>query len=47
MFESLKTICYLANKIQTDVMVLRVSEGIKGLIVELMIRKIHRQGVKL
>eukprot|EP00919_Chromeraceae_sp_WS-2016_P027181 GHVR01064613.1.p1 GENE.GHVR01064613.1~~GHVR01064613.1.p1 ORF type:complete len:100 (+),score=9.94 GHVR01064613.1:670-969(+) len=47
MFESLKTICYLASKIHTDVIVLRVSEGIKGLIIELMIRKFHRQGVKL
>jgi ABC-type lipoprotein export system ATPase subunit len=28
-------------------MVLRVSEGIRGLIVELMIRQIHKQGIKL
>lgn len=28
-------------------MVLRVGEGLKGLIIELMIRQIHRQGIKL
>ena len=47
MSESLKTICYLANKIRTDVMVLRVGEGLKGLIIELMIRQIQRHGIKL
>lgn len=47
MFESLRTICYLASKIRTDVLVLRVSEGIRGLIVELMIRQAQKQGIKL
>ena len=47
MYESLKTICYLASKIHTDVIVLRVSEGLKGLIVELMIRQVHKHGIKL
>jgi len=32
MYESLKTICYLASKIHNDAIVLRVSEGLKGLI---------------
>ena len=33
MFESLKTICRLAYKVRLDVLVARVSQGIKGLIV--------------
>ncbi len=48
MFESLKTICYIAQKIYAyEVMVLKVSQGIRGLIIELMIRKRHRLGIKL
>ena len=47
MYESLKTICTLANKVRMDVTALRISEGIKGNIIELMVRKNQKQGVKL
>lgn len=47
MLESLRTICLLANRVGADVMVLRVSDGFKGLILELLIRKRQRMGVKL
>jgi elongation factor 1-alpha len=47
MLESLRTICLLANRVGADVMVLRVSDGFKGLILELLIRKQQRMGVKL
>jgi hypothetical protein len=43
----LKTICLLAGRIGADVNVLRVSEGFKGLVIELVIRKRQRMGVKL
>jgi GTPase len=46
MLESLKTICLLAGKIGADVMVFRVTEGIKGLVIELIIKERYRQGVK-
>jgi elongation factor 1-alpha len=47
MFESLKTICTVAQKIKADVIILKVSQGIKGKIVELMIRKANIQGAQL
>jgi elongation factor 1-alpha len=47
MLESLRTICLLAGRLGFDVMVFRVTEGLKGLVVELVIRQRHRQGVKL
>ena len=47
MLESLRTICLLAGRVGADVMVLRVSDGFKGLVLELLIRKRHRLGVKL
>lgn len=47
MLESLRTICLLAGRVGADVMVLRVSDGFKGLILELLIRKKQRLGVKL
>jgi elongation factor 1-alpha len=37
----------LAGRVGADVMVLRVTEGFKGLVAELVLRKIQRQGVKL
>ena len=47
MYESLKTICTLANKIHANVTVVIVAEGIKGNIVELMVTKDPQQGIKL
>lgn len=47
MFESLKTICTIANKVHADITAVRISEGIKGNIVELMVTKHQKQGVKL
>jgi hypothetical protein len=47
MLESLRTICLLAGRVCADVLVLRVSDGFKGLVVELVIRKRQRLGVKL
>lgn len=47
MLESLRTICLLAGRLGFDVMVFRVTEGLRGLVVELVIRQRHRQGVKL
>lgn len=47
MLESLKTICLLAGRVRADVMVLRVSEGLHGLVIELVIRERHRQGVTM
>lgn len=43
----MRTICTIANKAHADVTALRVIEGIKGNIVELMITKTQKQGVKL
>jgi GTPase len=47
MLDSLKTICKVAQKIKADVIILRVSQGIKGKVTELMIRKANIQGVQL
>jgi GTPase len=47
MYESLKTICTLANKIHANVTVVIAAEGLKGNIVELMVTKDPQQGVKL
>ena len=47
MLESLNTICKVAQKIKADVIILRVSQGIKGKIAELMIRKTNIQGAQL
>ncbi len=47
MLESLRTICLLAGRLGFDAMVFRVTEGLRGLVVELVIRQRHRQGVKL
>lgn len=47
MLESLNTICKVAQKIKADVIILRVSQGIKGKITELMIRKTNMQGAQL
>jgi hypothetical protein len=47
MLDSLRTICLLAGRLGFDVMVFRVTEGLRGLVVELVIRQRHRQGVKL
>ncbi len=47
MYESLKTICTIANKIHADVTAIIIAEGIKGNIVELMVTKNPKQGVKL
>lgn len=47
MLESLRTICLLAGRLRLDVMVFRVTEGLKGLVMELVIRQRQRQGVKL
>ena len=47
MFESLKTICKIAHRLKTDVIVLRMTQGIKGKVAELMVRKSNAQGVKL
>ena len=47
MYESLKTVCTLATKVRMDITAVRIIEGIKGNIVELMIRKNQKQGVKL
>jgi len=47
MYESLKTICTIANKIHADITAVRVSEGIKGNIAELMVTKNQKQGIKL
>ena len=38
MLESLRTICLLAGRLGLDVMVFRVTEGLKGLVMELVIR---------
>ena len=47
MFESLKTICKIAQRLKTDVIILRMTQGIKGKVAELMVRKSNSQGVKL
>jgi len=47
MLDSLKTICMLAGRVGADVMVFRVTEGLKGLVVELILIQKHRLGVKL
>lgn len=47
MYESLKTICTIANKVHADVTAVSLVEGIKGNIAELMITKNQKQGVKL
>ena len=47
MLESLKTICLLAGRVRADVMVLKVSDGFDGLVIELIIRERHRQGVTM
>jgi GTPase len=47
MLESMRTICLLAGRLGFDAMVFRVTEGLRGLVVELVIRQRHRQGVKL
>ncbi len=39
MLESVKTICLLAGRLGFDAMIFRVTEGIKGLVVELVIRQ--------
>lgn len=47
MLESLKTICLVAQRIKADVIILKVSQGIRGKIVELMVRKASIQGAQL
>lgn len=47
MFDSLKTICKIAQRLKTDVIILRMTQGIKGKVAELMVRKSNAQGVKL
>lgn len=47
MLESLRTICLLAGRVSADVMVLRVGDGFKGLVLELVIRRRQRMGVTL
>lgn len=47
MFQSLKTICKIAQRLKTDVIILRMTQGIKGKVAELMVRKSNAQGVKL
>lgn len=47
MLDSLKTICSLAGRIDANVMVFRVTQGLKGLVVELIIMQRHRLEVKL
>lgn len=37
----------LASRVSADVMVLRVGDGFKGLVLELVIRKRQRMGVTL
>jgi hypothetical protein len=39
MLESLRTICLLAGRVKADVMVLRVYDGFKGPVLELLVRK--------
>ena len=46
MYESLKTICTVANKVRMAVTAVRISQGIKGNIAELMIRKSQKNGLK-
>lgn len=47
MYESLKTICTLANRVRADVTAFRIIQGLKGCIVELLIRKNQKQGINL
>lgn len=47
MYESLKTICTIANKIHATITAVAIADGIKGNIVELMVTKNQKQGVKL
>ena len=47
MYQSLKTICTLANRVRADVTAFRIHEGLKGNIVELLIRKNQKPRINL